>query len=133
MTPDRAFNLQEAYFDLLLFAKSNSLEVEGESIVLKFKSFLEALFYAKKSKDKEAMAQIDKALRKDPSNEKLLKTKALLLWELGSEEEVFDFLDEAKKLLPQSTTLLKFEEKVRNLQQMFSSVDSIVLYIVYLI
>lgn len=70
------------------------------------------------------MQQIDKSLKKDPNNEKLLSVKALLLWELGSELEVFDFLNDAKKLAPNSVALSKIEERIKNVQNMFSNVDS---------
>jgi tetratricopeptide (TPR) repeat protein len=82
------------------------------------------LFFAKASKDKEAMQQIDKSLKKDPNNDKLLSIKALLLWELGSEEEVFDFLNDAKNLAPNSVALAKIEERIKIVQNMFSNVDS---------
>lgn len=34
MASDRSFDLQEAYFDLLIQTKSNDVNVEGESILL---------------------------------------------------------------------------------------------------
>lgn len=95
--------------------------------VIKFtkKHFIEALLYSLHSKQKEALAQIDRLLKVKKKDEKILYTKALILWELGTEEEVLDFIYDAKELAPNSTLLLKLEKSIINIQNLLPYGDCI--------
>lgn len=77
---------------------------------------------------KEALNQIDRILKVQPKNDKLLASKALILMDSGTEEEVLDYLSEALELVPNSSQLKKLEEKVRSGKLKYASENSNIPY-----